>query len=71
MTVLGPHQPYWKIVARETRDCPGFMLSQPPFQIVGMTDVIFSSVAVKHVGPKGQRQSFDKLRTNGMLGAIC
>ena len=54
------------MVTYETGDRTLFMLTHPTLKFVCVTDVKITAPAVQHVGPKGQKQSFDKLRTNGV-----
>ena len=47
------------------------MLSDPPFEIVGMADIKIAALAMKHVSPERhatglkKKQGFDKLSPNG------
>ena len=69
------------MIGRKSRNDPVFVLAHPPFEIIGVADVIIASAAMEHVGPErhplriGRRTvvgyaalRVDKLSTNGLGG---
>src|SRR6185503_8753304 len=60
-----PNQLCRPMIANEARRHTALMLVHSPFKIVRVADAKITSAAVQHVGPEAQRQSFDRLRTNG------
>jgi hypothetical protein len=41
------------------------VLIHAPFEVVGVADIEIAAATVQQVRPEAQKQSFDKLRTNG------
>ena len=53
------------MIMHETRNNTALVLVHPSLKIIGMANIEVSASAVQHVSVEGQRQSFDRLRTNG------
>ena len=53
------------MVLHETRNNIALVLIHSPVKIIGVADIEISASAMQHICPERQRQSFDRLRTNG------